>query len=130
MMITFKNLEPSQLARDSVLERVLAVTEKFPALDPKHIKIVLEMKNSQLQAGPDLFSIQLHVASGRYKHVTMTKSSTNLYVAVAEVCDLLLNRLNQHSDRARVKSIKQARKLKDTQSRLKIDSELDSGGEP
>lgn len=124
MNISFKNLEPSQLARESVLERILAVTEKFPELDENQVKIVLEMKNSKLQPGPDMFSIQLHIAAGRYENIKITKSSANLYVALAEVCDRLLSLLNRHGDRTRVKSIKQARRLKMTKPESDLESDL------
>ncbi len=119
--ISFKNLEPSQLARQSVQERILGVVGKFPDLKVNQIKIVLEMKNSRLQAGLDMFSIQLHIVSGRYENIKITKSSPNLYVALAELCDLLLSLLNRHGDRARVKSTKLARKIK----KSKFESELD-----
>jgi ribosome-associated translation inhibitor RaiA len=81
MSISFKNLEPSELTRETVEARVLAIVEKFPDLDESNVKIVLEMKNSRLQAGPDLFSIQLNIFSGRYEGIKITKSSANLYAA-------------------------------------------------
>lgn len=121
MSISFKNLEPSELARESVEARVMAVVEKFPDLEENKIKIILEMKNSRLQAGPDLFSIQLNIFSGRYEGIKITKSSANLYAALAEICDRLLDLLNRHGDKKRVKSIKQSRKMKD----LKVEPEME-----
>ena len=122
MAISFKNLEPSALARESVEARVLAVVEKFPDLEENKIKIVLEMKNSRLQAGPDLFSIQLNIFSGRYEGIKITKSSANLYAALAEICDRLLDLLNRHGDKKRIKSIKQSRKLNE----IKIETETET----
>ena len=125
MAISFKNLEPSALARESVEARVLAVVEKFPDLEENKIKIVLEMKNSRLQTGPDLFSIQLNIFSGRYEGIKITKSSANLYAALAEICDRLLDLLNRHGDKKRIKSIKQSRKMKELKAEPEMEIEED-----
>ncbi len=125
MSISFKNLEPSALARESVEARVLAVVEKFPDLQENKIKIVLEMKNSRLQTGPDLFSIQLNIFSGRYEGIKITKSSANLYAALAEICDRLLDLLNRHGDKKRIKSIKQSRKMKELKAEPEMEIEED-----
>ena len=125
MSISFKNLEPSALARESVEARVLAVVEKFPDLEENKIKIVLEMKNSRLQTGPDLFSIQLNIFSGRYEGIKITKSSANLYAALAEICDRLLDLLNRHGDKKRIKSIKQSRKMKELKAEPEMEIEED-----
>ena len=69
------------------------------------------MENSPLQAGPDLFKVKLHVSRGRYDGITVEKSDSNLYVALAEVVDHMLEVLNRFGDRARVKERKRAREL-------------------
>lgn len=109
--IVFKNLESSELARDAVLERLAPVIEKFEGLDEQHVRVTLEMENSPVQAGPDLFKVGLQVTGGRYKGVRIVKSSSNLYVALAALADNLLERLNRFGDRDRVRRRRQERLL-------------------
>lgn len=109
--IKFKNLEKSEMAREVVEERIKTLIEKFPDLSASKIQITLEMENSPFQAGPDLFRVKLHVASGRYDGVTIEKANTNLYVALAEVVDHILEKLNRFGDRLRVKERTKARKI-------------------
>ncbi len=109
--IKFKNLEKSEMAREAIQERIEALMEKFPDLHESKIQITLEMENSPLQAGPDLFKVKVHIARGRYDGITVEKSAANLYVARAEVIEHMLEVLNRHGDRARVKERKKARDL-------------------
>lgn len=117
--IHFKNLEPSQLVRDAVLERLEGMIEKFSDLKDAKIQVTLEMENSPHQPGPDLFTVKVHVAQGRYRGVTIAKSEPSLYVALAEVVDHLLERLNRYGDRARVRKRAQARRATPRASRSK-----------
>jgi ribosome-associated translation inhibitor RaiA len=109
--IKFKNLEKSEIARETVQERIETLVEKFPDLSAGKIQITLEMENSPLQAGPDLFKVKLHVARGRYDGVTVEKSDASLYVALAEVVDHMLEKLNRFGDRQRVQERTKARKI-------------------
>jgi ribosome-associated translation inhibitor RaiA len=111
IQIKFKNLDKSEIAREAVFERIETLIGKFPDLNESKIQITLEMENSPLQAGPDLFKVKLHVARGRYDGITVEKSDANLYVALAEVADHMLEVLNRFGDRARVKERKRAREL-------------------
>lgn len=111
IQIKFKNLDKSELAREAVNERIETLIEKFPDFNESKIQITLEMQNSPLQAGPDLFKVKLHVARGRYDGITVEKSDASLYVALAEVVDHMLEVLNRFGDRARVKERKKAREL-------------------
>ncbi len=111
IQIKFKNLDKSEMAREAVFERIEPLIEKFPDLNESKIQITLEMENSPLQAGPDLFKVKLHVARGRYDGITVEKSDASLYVALAEVVDHMLEVLNRFGDRARVKERKRAREL-------------------
>lgn len=111
IQIKFKNLDKSEMAREAVQERMEALIDKFEDLNESKIQVTLEMENSPLQAGPDLFKVKLHVSRGRYDGITMEKSDSNLYVAVAEVVDHMLEVLNRFGDRARVKERKKAREL-------------------
>lgn len=109
--IKFKNLEKSEMACEAVQERVETLADKFPDLSESKIQITLEMENSPFQAGPDLFKVKLHVARGRYDGITVEKADANLFVALAEVVDHMLEVLNRFGDRSRVKERKQAREL-------------------
>jgi len=109
--IKFKNLEKSQMAREVVQERVAALVEKFPDLERSRIQITLEMQNSPTQAGPDLFRVKLYVVRGKYDGIVVDKANSNLYVALAEVVDLMLEKLNRFGDRLRVKNRTKARKI-------------------
>jgi ribosome-associated translation inhibitor RaiA len=109
--IKFKNLEKSQIALDAVNERVDTLIEKFPDLAESKLQVTLEMENSPKQAGPDFFKVKLHVSRGRYDGVTIEKSNSNLYVALADMVDHLLESLNRFGDKIRVKERKKARKI-------------------
>lgn len=111
IQIKFKNLEKSEMARDAAQERIEILVEKFPDLSKCKIQITLEMENSPLQAGPDLFKVKLHVARGRYDGITVKKSDASLYVALAEVIDHMLEKLNRFGDRKRVQERTKARKI-------------------
>ena len=103
IQIKFKNLEKSEMAREAVEERVETLFQKFPDLSASKIQITLEMENSPSQAGPDLFRVKLHVARGRYDGIVVDKADSSLYVALAEVIDHMLEKLNHIGDRLRVK---------------------------
>jgi ribosome-associated translation inhibitor RaiA len=109
--IKFKSLEKSELAHQAVAERIDALVEKFPDLNESKIQVTLEMENSPTQSGPDLFKVKLRVLGGRYNSIIVTKAHSNLYVALAEVVDHMLETLNRFGDRVRVKERKVARRI-------------------
>lgn len=111
IQVKFKNLDKSEMAREAAHDRIEALTEKFDDLRESKIQITLEMENSPAQSGPDLFKVKFHVSQGRYNGITVEKSNSNLYVALAEVADHMLEVLNRFGDRARVKERKNAREL-------------------
>lgn len=111
IQIKFKNLEKSEMAREAVQERMEALVDKFPDLNECKMLVTLEMENSPTQAGPDLFKVKVHVSRGRYRNTTVEKSDSNLYAALAEVVDHMLEKLNRFGDRMRVKERKLARKI-------------------
>lgn len=110
IQIIFKNLEKSEMAKEAALERIDAMIDKFPVLNESQIKVTLEMQNSPIQAGPDLFTVKLQVGGGKYGGVRIVKSASNLYVALAEVVEVLLENLNTYGDKKRVKERSKARK--------------------
>lgn len=109
--IKFKNLEKSELAQDIVRERLSQIIEKFDDLAVSKIMVTLEMENSPFQAGPDVFKVKTYIKNGRYKGIMVTKSNSNLYIALAEVVDHLLEVLNRFGDKQRVKERNKARKF-------------------
>jgi ribosome-associated translation inhibitor RaiA len=111
ILVRFKNLEKSEMAREAVQERIETLIEKFPDLENSKIQVTLEMENSRIQAGPDLFKVKLYVSKARYSGIIIEKSNPNLYVALADVVDHMLENLNRFGDRARVKERKSARQI-------------------
>jgi ribosome-associated translation inhibitor RaiA len=109
--IKFKNLEKSDMASEAAQNRIEALIKKFPELSKSKIQITLEMENSLTQAGPDLFKVKCHISGAKYDGVTVEKEDSNLYVALADVIEHMLESLNRFGDKARVKEIKKARQI-------------------
>ena len=103
-------MERTELAKDATIERMQALLEKFPDLRDGRIDVTLEMRNSPAQAGPDLFTVRTHVVRGRYGGIRLEKSAPNLYSALADVVDHMLERLNRFGDRERVMERNKARR--------------------
>jgi ribosome-associated translation inhibitor RaiA len=101
--VIFKNLEKSEIAKEAAINRIETIIERFPDLASHKIHTTLTMENSPLQTGPDVFSVKLFITGQRFKSVVIEKSSSSLYVALAEVVGHALERLNRYGDRARVK---------------------------
>ncbi|MBP9682860.1 MAG: HPF/RaiA family ribosome-associated protein [Bacteriovorax sp.] len=111
IQVKFKNLERSEMARDAAENRVALLIAKFPDLSTSKIQMTLEMENSPIQAGPDTFNVKLHVLGARYDGLTVEKKDSNLYVALADVIDHMLEVLNRFGDKARVKERTKSRKM-------------------
>lgn len=109
--VKFKNLEKSELAKDVVNERLETLIAKFEDLETSKISVTLEMENSPIQAGPDVFKVKIHISNGRYRGTTVTKSDANLYKALAEISDHMLEKLNRAGDKERVRERARARQL-------------------
>lgn len=111
IQVKFKNLEKSEVVQEAVCDRIETLRDKFPDLDKSKIQITLEMENSPHQSGPDLFKVKLHIVRGRYDGITVEKADANLYLALAEVADHMLEKLNRFGDRSRVKQRNRARQI-------------------
>jgi ribosome-associated translation inhibitor RaiA len=109
--VIFKNLEKSEFALETAEERVGAVVDKFPDLRKSRISVTMEMENSPLQAGRDLFTVKIHISGGRYQGIRIQKSAPNLYAALADLVDHLLEKLNRFGDRSRVRNRNTARRI-------------------
>lgn len=116
IQVLFKGLEPSEMAKEAVIERLDVIVEKFPDLQSSRIRVTLEMENSPHKPGPDQFTVKLHVFQGRYRGITVSKSESNLYVALADVVEHMLEKLNRFGDRNRVKKRTQERRWIDERS--------------
>jgi ribosome-associated translation inhibitor RaiA len=104
MEIVFKNMERSELAREAVLERLDAVFSKFPFLETSRITVTVAMENSPQQAGPDLFSVTVQIQGLSERHFILSKSAHSLYLALAQLSDLLCEKLMRVRARSRVRS--------------------------
>jgi len=111
IQVQFKNLESSDLIRAIAAERIHAVISKFPQLSKTTVTVTLEMENSPAQPGADLFSVKVHFRERRHKSLTIKKSSTELYSALAEVAEHLLETIHRFEERDRSKRRKAARRL-------------------
>jgi ribosome-associated translation inhibitor RaiA len=111
IQITFRNMENSPLVKSAVLSRLQPLLAKFEELKMAKIFVTIEMENSPTQAGPDLFNVKLHIANGRFREITLCKSDSNMYKALAALVDHMLEKLNRSIDRKRVKSRSKSRAL-------------------
>lgn len=110
MKIVFKNLEHSDLVKKFVEDRFESLTEKFPHLRTHKMTVTLEMENSPVKPGRDSFSARVLVEGRKYRGLNFTRSSQNLYAAVADSVDGMLELLNRAGERYRVRSRRQTRK--------------------
>ena len=98
------------MVTEIVKDKFQAVLDKFPLLSSTALSITLEMENSPLQAGPDLFNVKVFVKSGKYDGLILSKSNSNLYHALSDVIEHMLELLNRYGDKKRVTAIKTSRK--------------------
>ncbi len=110
--VTFKNLEKSNLAKDVVLEKMNLLNDKFPELKGHSIRLTLSMDNSSSQAGPDEFGVKIQIKGKKFDGLIVEKKARTLYLALADVNEVLLELLNRRTDKLRVKSRTQLRKVK------------------
>ena len=121
--VVFKNLEKSELAREAAMQRMDFVVKRFPDLNESQITLTLEMENSPQQAGPDLFRVSFHVKGGRYRDVRLEKTASNFYVALADLVEHTLEKLNRFGDRHRVKERAFTRKPRPEKVNASVDKE-------
>lgn len=110
MKIVFKNLEHSDLVKQFVEDRFEPLAEKFPHLRSHKMTITLEMENSPVKPGRDSFSARVLVEGRKFRGLNFTRSSPNLYAAIADSVDGMLELLNRAGERYRVRSRRQTRK--------------------
>lgn len=125
IQVVFKDLERSELAREAAMERMEAIVARFPDLKPSRITVTLSMQNSPIQSGPDMFTVKVYCRGGRYRDILLEKSASNLYVALADVVEHMLERLNRFTDRRRIKERTRARRFAKSSALASLHSSLD-----
>lgn len=99
MKIVFKNLIPMDTTKSIVQDRLIPVLSKFPGNSERFITVTLEMENSPRQAGPDHFSVSVHITDGPYRGIKITKEAMDLMVALASVTESLFTQLSKHNEK-------------------------------
>lgn len=98
LKIVFKNIEPSQMARDILVERIAPILKRDPSLKECSVTIMLETENSLSQDVPDLFTLSLSAADKvNQKDLIIKKSSENFYHATASLAESLNKLLDQRN---------------------------------
>lgn len=110
--IHYKQIERSALIENEICSRITKILEKFPRLGESDIHVHLYCENSPVKGGVDVYRIKLHLMSGVYGGIKVMKSHSNFYVALANLSDVMLERLNRFSDRVRVRERALARRLR------------------
>jgi ribosome-associated translation inhibitor RaiA len=109
--VVFKNLQPSDFIAETIHQRALELNDKFPDLSPSRLVVTVAMDNSQFQPGPDHFSVKVRIVGGKFKEIALEKAAVSPYAAAAMVFEGMLERLNRHTDKVRVKARNSARQL-------------------
>jgi ribosome-associated translation inhibitor RaiA len=107
--VVFKNLEKSELAKEAAQQRLEAILEKFSV---DSVRVTLSMENSPLQAGPDMFTAKLIAKRKGSPPLILEKSASNLYTALSQLSDHLLERLARSRAKGRGRRRKLARYAK------------------
>ncbi len=123
-IVKFKNFDRSEFVLSAVHSKLETLIEKFPDLSRSQLQVILTMDNSPLQPGADQFRVRILISGGRYAGITIEKSHPNLFVALADLADHLLEKLNRCGDKTRVRARSKARMLK--QRRYQIDKRVNS----
>jgi ribosome-associated translation inhibitor RaiA len=111
IQVIFRNFADSEFTKTKTIERFEAVRRKYPDLKHSHLAVTLEMQNSRVQAGRDVFTVKVLVKDGHYSGVQLKKSSNNLYKALAEVIDHLPGKLNRFNERGRTRERTRGRRI-------------------
>ncbi|MFN8790947.1 MAG: HPF/RaiA family ribosome-associated protein [Bdellovibrionales bacterium] len=108
--VIFKDLKRSEFLENVVVMKMQDVIEKFPDLHDHQVLITLSMENSPRHPGPDSFTAKLYITGRRFGRIVLEKSSHTMYASIADLSDVLLERLNRALDRARVRGRAQERR--------------------
>lgn len=111
--LVFKNIEKSEMVKESVLEKFQPLVDRFPSVSEHDLIVTLDMENSMIQTGPDLFKVKVHFKSGEFKNITFERKASNLYVALSELVDRLHEVIRKSSLKERKIKREKSRDLKE-----------------
>lgn len=112
VQVVFQNLKKSEFIRNLLNERVESVLSKFPQSDLGSATVYVGMENSPRHAGPDLFHVKVLWKERRGAPIILTRKSSSLFEATADVVDRLLERVHRVHDRSVTKRRGALRELK------------------
>jgi ribosome-associated translation inhibitor RaiA len=110
MKIVFKNLKNSDLVSRAVKDRFAPLLNKFPQLQGHRLTVTLEMENSPVKPGRDSFSAKVLVDGRKFRGLNLRRRSDNLYAALAEVTDGMLELLNRAGEKSRMRRRREQRR--------------------
>jgi ribosome-associated translation inhibitor RaiA len=110
MKIVFKNLKNSDLVSRAVKDRFAPLLDKFPQLQSHRLTVTLEMENSPVKPGRDSFSAKVLVDGRKFHSLNLRRRSNNLYAALAEVTDGMLELLSRAGQKNRMRRRREQRR--------------------
>lgn len=99
--VLFKNMKSSDFIEAALQEKIEHVLNRFPQSHRASITATVNMENSQLHPGPDLFQVKLIVLLKGMRPVVLQKENSNVYQTIAQVTDRLSEVLHRHFQRLR-----------------------------
>lgn len=124
LRVVFKNLRKSKFAEDIVATRVNAVLEKFPEYKPSSATAILEMENSPLQAGPDIYNVKLILTDKSRSPIVLRMKSGHLYQAAAMLADRLLEVMHRAVEKRR--DVRRFRRRRDKYAHTHFQPQMES----
>lgn len=98
LKVVFINIEPSQMARDILDERITPILKRDPSLKRCSVTIMLERENPPSQDVPDLFTLSLRAENNSNEtDLIIKKSSENFYNATASLAESLNKLLDRRN---------------------------------
>jgi ribosome-associated translation inhibitor RaiA len=101
--VVFKNLKVSPYTQQIIYDRFEQIQHKFPDLMDHNVRFRISVDNGPHQAGVDCYTAQVTISGNRYQGVTLSKSDTNVFVALSTLFDRLHEKLHRFSERRRTK---------------------------
>lgn len=98
-------------SRELIKDRMKNIVSKFPELNSHKISVTVSVNNSPSTAGLDEFGIKTNI-TGKIYNLTLEKRAENIGLALAQLMDSLLERINRYSDKKR--TIQRTKKRKRT----------------
>lgn len=105
MQIKFKNLEPSQLAKEAVQEKMASLYSEYDFLNFCRIRVNIELMSNRSVDRPDLFAVSFHIVEGKCVGLKLQQSDPNLHDALGRLVEQIRQRLRQMSETCSNKNI-------------------------